>query len=122
MAGVDAAILGHSAATSVDATYSSFHVYPGNVSSFFVVNSCPETPTINFPDMPPMFPGTESDLESLGSPPVIIESSAFHHCCDTTVNHHIFVVDFERLDVIDRAFSAFSHLQESKFEIIQVLR
>jgi hypothetical protein len=57
-------------------------------------------------------------LELPGIPPlVIIESSEFLGCV-TVVDHHMFVVEFKRLGIIDKVLLKFSQLPDSHFETI----
>jgi hypothetical protein len=61
-----------------------------------------EMPKIRFPVIPSTFSGGDLELEGV-PPPVIIESSEFlGHL--TVVDHRMFAVEFERLDIIDMFF------------------
>jgi hypothetical protein len=75
-----------------------------------------EMPKIRFPVIPSTFSGGDLELEGV-PPPVIIESSEFlGHL--TAVDHRMFAVEFERLDIIDMFFLKFSQLPDKHFETI----
>jgi hypothetical protein len=59
----------------------------------------------------------ESDWHKL-PPPVIVESSSLMLGLSNVADHRLFVLEFERLDIIDMVYSKFSHLPGSRFETI----
>jgi hypothetical protein len=66
--------------------------------------------------IPSTFSGGDLELKGV-PPPVIIESSGFlGHL--TVVDHRMFAVEFEHLDIIDMVFLKFSQLPDKRFETI----
>jgi hypothetical protein len=75
-----------------------------------------EMTKIRFPVIPSTFSGGDLALEGVPSP-VIIESSEFvGHL--TVVDHRMFAVEFDHVDIIDMVFSKFSELPDKHFETI----
>ncbi len=75
-------------------------------------------PPLRFPAMPSNNTGSvESDWYKL-PPPVIVESSSLMLGLSNVADHRLFVLEFERLDIIDMVYSKFSHLPGSRFETI----